>query len=70
MENERKIKMKHITASMLVIGDEILSGRTKDKNIGWLAEKLKLLNFTTNKILSNFSFWFREKQLNLVLFNY
>ena len=44
MENERKIKMKHITASMLVIGDEILSGRTKDKNIGWLAEKLKLLN--------------------------
>ena len=28
------------TASILVIGDEILSGRTKDKNIGWLAEQL------------------------------
>lgn len=28
------------TAAILVIGDEILSGRTKDKNIGWLAEKL------------------------------
>lgn len=28
------------SAAILVIGDEILSGRTKDKNIGWLAEKL------------------------------
>ena len=28
------------TAAILVIGDEILSGRTKDKNIGWLAEQL------------------------------
>jgi molybdenum cofactor synthesis domain-containing protein len=29
-----------ITASLLVIGDEILSGRTKDKNIGYIAEYL------------------------------
>jgi len=28
------------TAAIIVIGDEILSGRTKDKNIGWLAEEL------------------------------
>ena len=28
------------TAAILVIGDEILSGRTKEKNIGWLAEQL------------------------------
>ena len=28
------------TAAIIVIGDEILSGRTKDKNIGWLAERL------------------------------
>ncbi len=28
------------TACVLVIGNEILSGRTKDANIGWLAEKL------------------------------
>ncbi len=29
-----------VTAAMLVIGDEILSGRTKDKNIGYVAEYL------------------------------
>ena len=29
-----------ITAGVLVIGDEILSGRTKDKNIGYIAEYL------------------------------
>ena len=27
-----------VTAAVLVIGDEILSGRTKDKNIGYIAE--------------------------------
>lgn len=32
--------MTNPTAAIIVIGDEILSGRTKDKNIGWLAEKL------------------------------
>jgi molybdenum cofactor synthesis domain-containing protein len=29
-----------VTAGLLVIGDEILSGRTKDKNIGYIAEFL------------------------------
>jgi len=29
-----------VTAGILVIGDEILSGRTKDKNIGYIAEYL------------------------------
>jgi molybdenum cofactor synthesis domain-containing protein len=29
-----------VTAAVLVIGDEILSGRTKDKNIGYIAECL------------------------------
>jgi molybdenum cofactor synthesis domain-containing protein len=31
---------KTITAAVLVIGDEILSGRTKDKNIGFIADYL------------------------------
>jgi molybdenum cofactor synthesis domain-containing protein len=29
-----------VTAALLIIGDEILSGRTKDKNIGYIAEYL------------------------------
>ncbi|OYY59752.1 MAG: competence/damage-inducible protein A, partial [Rhizobiales bacterium 35-66-30] len=29
-----------VSAALLVIGDEILSGRTKDKNIGHIAERL------------------------------
>jgi molybdopterin-biosynthesis enzyme MoeA-like protein len=35
-----------VTAAMLVIGDEILSGRTKDKNIGYVAEYLTRLGST------------------------
>ncbi len=31
---------ENVTAAMLVIGDEILSGRTKDQNIGYVAEYL------------------------------
>ncbi len=31
---------KLVTAAVLVIGDEILSGRTKDKNIGFIADYL------------------------------
>lgn len=31
---------KVVTAAVLVIGDEILSGRTKDRNIGYIAEYL------------------------------
>ena len=31
---------KVITAAVLVIGDEILSGRTKDRNVGYIAEYL------------------------------
>ena len=27
-----------VTAAVLVIGDEILSGRTKDRNIGYIAD--------------------------------
>ena len=31
---------KTVTAAVLVIGDEILSGRTKDRNVGYIAEYL------------------------------
>lgn len=33
-------EQEQITAAILVIGDEILSGRTKDKNIGYIADYL------------------------------
>src|SRR5213593_2969057 len=36
----RKVMSEIVTAGILVIGDEILSGRTKDKNIGFIAEYL------------------------------
>src|SRR6516162_9948897 len=35
-----EIMSEIVTAGILVIGDEILSGRTKDKNIGFIAEYL------------------------------
>jgi molybdenum cofactor synthesis domain-containing protein len=34
---------KPVTACILIIGNEILSGRTKDANLPWLAEKLNAL---------------------------
>src|SRR5438105_4423171 len=36
----RRLRAVVITAAVLVIGDEILSGRTKDKNVGYIAEFL------------------------------
>ena len=36
-----------VTAAVLVIGDEILSGRTKDKNIGYIADYLTALGMIT-----------------------
>ena len=34
----RAMPREEVTAALLVIGDEILSGRTKDKNIGFVAD--------------------------------
>jgi molybdopterin-biosynthesis enzyme MoeA-like protein len=34
------MKPSTVTAAVLVIGDEILSGRTKDRNLGYIAEYL------------------------------
>lgn len=39
-----------ITAALLVIGDEILSGRTKDKNIGYLAEYLTAIGIDLREV--------------------
>src|SRR5215470_18076806 len=39
-EQEGEVMSEIVTAGILVIGDEILSGRTKDKNIGFIAEYL------------------------------
>ncbi len=40
MEGAAQTASGIVTAAVLVIGDEILSGRTKDKNIGYIAEYL------------------------------
>ena len=39
-----------ITAGLLVIGDEILSGRTKDKNIGYIAEYLTAIGIDLTEV--------------------
>jgi len=39
-----------ITAGLLVIGDEILSGRTKDKNIGYIAEYLTAIGIDLEEV--------------------
>src|SRR5688572_11848690 len=39
-----------ITAAILVIGDEILSGRTKDKNIGYIAEYLTNIGIDLSEV--------------------
>ena len=39
-----------VTAGLLVIGDEILSGRTKDKNIGFIAEHLTLIGIQLQEV--------------------
>jgi hypothetical protein len=39
-----------VTAAILVIGDEILSGRTKDKNIGYIAEYLTKLGIDLREV--------------------
>ena len=43
-------KTKTITAAVLVIGDEILSGRTKDKNIGYIADYLSAIGIDLSEV--------------------
>ena len=39
-----------VTAALMVIGDEILSGRTKDKNIGYIAEYLTMAGIDLREV--------------------
>ncbi|MBT7029742.1 MAG: competence/damage-inducible protein A, partial [Rhodospirillaceae bacterium] len=32
--------VKNVTAAILIIGNEVLSGRTKDANLNWMAKRL------------------------------
>ena len=39
-----------VTAALLVIGDEILSGRTKDKNIGYIADYMTAIGIRLREV--------------------
>jgi molybdenum cofactor synthesis domain-containing protein len=44
------VQSEIVTAALLVIGDEILSGRTKDKNIGYTADFLTALGIDLKEV--------------------
>jgi molybdenum cofactor synthesis domain-containing protein len=48
--NDARATAPIITAALLVIGDEILSGRTKDKNIGYIAEYLTAIGVDLKEV--------------------
>ena len=50
MTNPAPAKAGIVTAGLLVIGDEILSGRTKDKNIGYIAEYLTTIGVDLREV--------------------
>ncbi len=48
--NEEQEDPMVVTAALLVIGDEILSGRTKDKNIGYIADYLTSIGIRLSEV--------------------
>ncbi len=50
MTGAAEAKSEIVTAALLVIGDEILSGRTKDKNIGYTAEYLAAVGIDLKEV--------------------
>ncbi|MGC1467642.1 MAG: competence/damage-inducible protein A [Pseudolabrys sp.] len=50
MNTVSSVSSEIVTAAVLVIGDEILSGRTKDKNIGYIAEYLTALGIDLREV--------------------
>ena len=49
-EGKSQSQSEIVTAGLLVIGDEILSGRTKDKNIGFIAEYLTAIGIDLKEV--------------------
>jgi molybdenum cofactor synthesis domain-containing protein len=49
-EEKDRGRSEIVTAGLLVIGDEILSGRTKDKNIGFVAEYLTAIGIDLKEV--------------------
>jgi molybdenum cofactor synthesis domain-containing protein len=43
-------EVETVTAAILVIGDEILSGRTKDQNIGYIADQLTKIGIDLREV--------------------
>ncbi|CAH1668480.1 MULTISPECIES: molybdopterin-binding protein [unclassified Chelatococcus] len=50
MSEATAVETSVVTAALLVIGDEILSGRTKDKNIGYIAEYLTAIGIDLTEV--------------------
>jgi molybdenum cofactor synthesis domain-containing protein len=50
MTAKSSAKPEVVTAAVLVIGDEILSGRTKDKNIGFIADYLTAIGIDLKEV--------------------
>jgi molybdenum cofactor synthesis domain-containing protein len=48
--NDTGASSRIVTAALLVIGDEILSGRTKDQNIGYIAEYLTKIGIDLREV--------------------
>ncbi len=50
-----KKKIKKINSAILIIGNEILSGRTQDKNVNFISTKKRLYLFINSPDINLFS---------------
>ena len=50
MANDKGADGELVTAALCVIGDELLSGRTKDKNIGYIADHLTAIGIQLKEV--------------------
>lgn len=50
MSDDNSPNTQIVTAAILVIGDEILSGRTKDKNVGYIADHLTAIGIQLSEV--------------------